>query len=245
MTYGYNQSVNSVNTPSSSACPGGFGANPYRFTFDLYRDGTRLSTHNAQYSSCWARHLFAGIPIQAGNYRVTYRFERRQLIGGWKTLESGSTNIVPASCSQPQNGMTWIHSASNGQIGTITVGCNGCDPYLGDTPCTHQIPLLCISKPTPAFPLPVSLNNADQYNLWAGGVIATSQPVAGSTFANTAAANAYCVAQFGANWRVAEFHDGWGWNFQAYGGTVGAPTVPSTRFWVYINDQPAANCWSP
>jgi hypothetical protein len=154
-----------------------------------------------------------------------------------------------ARCSQSSSqssrkGMTWAHAISNAQTGTITVGCVGCEPYEGDTACTQELPLLCIFKPTPAFPLPKGVSNADHYAEWSGGVVATSQPVAGNTFADSAAANSYCSTQFGAGWRVAEFHDGWGWNFQAYGGTVSAPAVPSTRFWVYINDQ-SANCWPP
>jgi hypothetical protein len=159
--------------------------------------------------------------------------------------------VTFARCSQAKKGMAWIHSTSNAQTGTITVGCSGCDAYHGDTACTELRPLLCIYKPTPPFPLPKGVNNSDQYNLWSGGVVATTQPVAGNTFGHISAgmplspaANDYCQAQFGPGWRVAEFHDGWGWNFQAYGGTVGAPTVPSTRFWVHINDQPAANCWA-
>jgi Concanavalin A-like lectin/glucanases superfamily len=150
-------------------------------------------------------------------------------------------------CKQTK-GMTWMHTASNAQTGTITVGCAGCDAYHGDTVCTQQLPLLCIYKPTPPFSLPTGVNNTDQNNLWSGGVVATTPPIAGNTFAHISAtpgsdANSYCAAQFGPGWRVAEFHDGWGWNFQAYGGTVSAPTVPSTRFWVHINDQPAATCW--
>jgi hypothetical protein len=151
----------------------------------------------------------------------------------------------------PKKGMTWLHTASNSQAGTITVGCSGCDAGHGDTLCTQQLPLLCIYKPSPLFQLPLGLPNSDRYNLWSGGVVATTQPIAGNTFGHISAgtplspaANDYCAAQFGFGWRVAEFHDGWGWNFQAYGGTVSAPTVPSTRFWVHINDQKAANCWA-
>lgn len=150
--------------------------------------------------------------------------------------------VTFASCAPAQKGMTWIHPSSNAQTGTVTVGCSGCDPYQGDTLCTQSQPLLCIYKPAVPFPVPIGVNNSDLYYQWSGGVVATTPPVAGTTFADNAAADSYCVAQFGAGWRVAEFHDGWGWNFQAYGGTVSAPAVPSTRFWVYINDQPA-NCW--
>ena len=50
--------------------------------------------------------------------------------------------------------------------------------------------------------------------------------------------NGFCVAFFGTGWRAAEFHDGWGWKFGAYG-----HVRSDIRFWVYINDQ-NANCWN-
>ncbi len=157
---------------------------------------------------------------------------------------------APAPSNPQKKGMTWFHSTSNATYGTITVGCgpagpDRCDPAHGDTLCTQQLPVLCIYKPKPAFPLPVGLMVPNDYNRWSGGVVATTQPVAGNTFANSAAVTAYCKATFGDGWRVAEFHDGLYWNFQAYGGSVSAPTVPSTRFWVHINDQKDGNCWQP
>ena len=158
-------------------------------------------------------------------------------------VNAGTAGKCKTTTTTNTKGMTWIHSASNAQNGTITVGCSGCNATAGDTLCTQPRPLLCIYKPTPPFSVPVGLNNTIQNNRWSGGVVATTPPVAGNTFAHSTDATNYCAAQFGPNWRVAEFHDGWGWNFQAYGGTVSAPTVPSTRFWVHINDQPAGNCW--
>ncbi|MEK6282181.1 MAG: LamG domain-containing protein [Acidobacteriota bacterium] len=165
--------------------------------------------------------------------------------------QSELQNIVNAGnggkCSKPpKKGMTWLHTTSNNQYGTITVGCgqppNGCETYKGDTLCTQPLPVLCIYKPQPAFKFPVGLKVPDQYNRWSGGVVATTPPVAGNTFPNITDANSHCEAVFGKGWRVAEFHDGWGWNFQAYGGTVSAPAVPSTRFWVHINTT-EGNCW--
>lgn len=160
----------------------------------------------------------------------------------WQTQQGQVVDEIRVGA--PPKGMTWLHTASNAQTGTITVGCgssgpNPCDAGHGDTQCAELRPVLCINKPPTPFPLPLGLPNSDQYYRWSGGVVATTQPHVGM---NSTDATAYCVAQFGFGWRVAEFHDGWGWNFQAYGGTVSAPTVPSTRFWVYINDQPGANC---
>lgn len=158
----------------------------------------------------------------------------------WQTQQGQVVDEIRVDAITPAaaKGMTWRHTASNPQNGTITVGCDGCDAYHGDTQCTQQLPVLCIYKPPTPFPLPIGVNNSNQYYLWSGGVVATTQPHIGM---NSTAATAFCQAQFGPLFRVAEFHDGWGWDFQAYGGTVSAPTVPSTRFWVFINNQPA-NC---
>ena len=138
-----------------------------------------------------------------------------------------------------KKGMTWTKSATDPVSGVVTVGCYNCDPYKGDTPCTTPLPLLCIRKSGPGFPLPLpaGLNNSDQYNKWAGGVIATTAPTAAP--ATVTAADAACVAAFGTDWRLAEFHDGWGWHFRAYGG-VGNPTG---KVWAHVNDQPAGTCF--
>lgn len=157
-----------------------------------------------------------------------------------------ATALVAQPAALPQKGMTWLHSLSNPVFGTITVGCVGCNAYHGDTPCIQKLPLLCIYKNPSAFPVPTGLTYpGSPAAQWAHGVVATTPAIAGNSFAFLKDADKYCVSQFGAGWRTAEFHEGAGWSFQAYGGTVSAPTVPSTRFWVYINDQPAANCWQP
>ncbi|HET9211735.1 MAG TPA: flagellar hook-length control protein [Thermoanaerobaculia bacterium] len=149
-------------------------------------------------------------------------------------------SAVPA-WSQTPKGLTWKLLGTNSTTGTVTVGCwSGCNAYSGDTSCTTSLPILCIKKSGTGFPLPVpaSVNNSDIYNQWSGGVVGTTQPTVPP--ATLAAANALCANEFGPDWRVAEFHDGWGWHFQAFGG-VGNP---SQNFWVDINDQPGATCWN-
>lgn len=158
---------------------------------------------------------------------VTDRWEKRHDV----PFTDGS---VPAA-----KGMTWSVLQTNPVNGTSRVGCKtGCDPRAGDTPCSTPLPLLCVKKSGPGFPLPppAGFNNNDQYNKWAGGIIATTAPVAAP--ATLGDANKACATAFGADWRVAEFHDGWGWAFWAYG----ASGDPSKRFRVHVNDQPA-NCW--
>lgn len=140
-------------------------------------------------------------------------------------------------------GMTWLLGAANATTGTVTVGCgnppNRCDPIAGDRPCTDSLPLLCF-KPL-NLPVPASVNNTDVNNRWSGGIIGTTAPVQASSFGGLLAnANARCIQEFkSSDWRVAEFHDGAGWNFQAYG-NAGTPT---SRFWVHINDQPKGTCF--
>jgi hypothetical protein len=155
---------------------------------------------------------------------------------------SQSYPITMPACGSTANskGMTWKLTATNVPTGTISVGCgNTCDAIHGDTPCTTALPLLCIRKAGTGFPLPrpASVSPSNQYNLWSGGVIGTTSAVVPP--ATLPAADAQCASAFGANWRVAEFHDAWGWGFQAYGG-VGNP---ASRFWVHINDQSGATCW--
>jgi hypothetical protein len=179
----------------------------------------------------------ATFPVTTGSFKLSSSGTAGQ------GVPSGIYTFTMPTCPSGKMGMTWVHGISNAQTGTITVGCGSCNATSGDTICTLARPLLCIYKPTPPFSLPTGVSNANQYSKWSGGVVATTAPVQGAQFAHLSNANAYCQADFGPGWRTAEFHDGWGWNFQAYGGTVSAPTVPSTRFWVNINDQ-AANCWT-
>lgn len=152
--------------------------------------------------------------------------------------------------SGPAKGMTWKWVALNATNGTASVGCGSTDPVhpcnatLGDQPCTDPLPLLCF-KPS-NFPVPKSVDNTSTYYRWSGGIIATTAlvaPAAPPINSSLASANARCAQEFGAGWRVAEFHDGIGgsgWGFQAYG-NVGNQT---SRFWLHINDQPKGTCFT-
>lgn len=155
--------------------------------------------------------------------------------------EAGRSRIAVPDCSSSRRGMTWRHIQTNVPSGTIRVGCGNqeCNAYQGDTTCDSALPILCIKKSGPGFPLPlpVGVDNSSQYNKWSGGVVATTPAMVPPT--QRVKANEVCVHYFGQGWRVAEFHDGWGWYFQAYGG-VGNP---SSRFWVDISDQPLGRCW--
>ncbi|HYI10912.1 MAG TPA: flagellar hook-length control protein [Thermoanaerobaculia bacterium] len=146
---------------------------------------------------------------------------------------------APQFAEAQKKGMTWSVLQTKPTNGTVRVGCKvGCDPYKGDTPCTTPLRLLCVRKSGAGFPLPPppTFNNSDRYNKWVGGIIGTTKAMAPPAL--LAGANKACVAEFGPDWRVAEFHDGWGWAFWGYG-AFGNPTQ---RARVHINDQ-NANCW--
>jgi hypothetical protein len=149
--------------------------------------------------------------------------------------------IVPCAVQAAPYGLTWKLLGTNSTTGTVSVGCGaGCNAYMGDTPCATALPLLCIKKSGTGFPLPLpaAVDNSNPYYTWSGGVVGTTAAtVPPSTLT---AANTLCSQAFGTDWRVAEFHDGSGWHFQAYGG-VGNP---AQSLWVDINDQPGATCWT-
>jgi hypothetical protein len=171
-------------------------------------------------------------------------------------ITTGGVTPVGNTSGVQRKGMTLGKYTQDAITGVAAVGCQpygnpgpNCDAYQGDTFCAEKRPVLCINK-NAAFTKPAHLGLlVDAQHGWASGVIATSPAVAGSAFANAIDASNYCKAEFGAGWRVAEFHDGTGWNFTAYGDSGpqrsnGSPAQKlEERFWVHIKDQPNANCW--
>ncbi|MEU3751499.1 hypothetical protein AB0H17_01850 [Streptomyces olivoreticuli] len=142
-------------------------------------------------------------------------------------------------------GLTWA-AIAQGPDGTVHVGGLGgtpSDPYRGDTPASAVRPVLCLK--VDGSPVPDGIA-PDFYAGWAQGTVAASRPVRGSRLNSRGAADSVCQAEFGAGWRMAEFHDGHygpdlgatgGWSFWAYG------DLPAgTRLWTAINDQ-RANPW--
>ncbi|CAF1940390.1 unnamed protein product [Rotaria magnacalcarata] len=175
-----------------------------------------------------------------------------------------------------RKGLTFIKWGHLVPYGIDLVGCrdwtnpNGfnCDPYNGDTDCNEQRTVLCAKTDNSPRPPYLVLGNgaampAAFYVGWTLGHISTTLPVAGSSFRNRAAVDAYCAQYFGTGWRVATFHDGkfirnmngttyagesWttnasrmeigGWSYYTFGNVRN-----DVRSWVHITDQPA-NCWN-
>ncbi|OLV15783.1 hypothetical protein [Deinococcus marmoris] len=137
-----------------------------------------------------------------------------------------------------RRGLTW--TVNEVQNGLVRVGQHATsDPYLGDTPETQTLPMLCIFNAN--LPLPPGLV-PDFYHGWSKSVVQLTTPILGSLMTSQAAADAICAGQFGAGWKMGEFHDGGGgWSFWAMGPMC--DTLKGTKFWTAINDQPA-NVWN-
>jgi hypothetical protein len=144
-------------------------------------------------------------------------------------------------------GMTWI---THGGSPIVHVGADSVtNPYNGDTAATVSLPLLCLDVTGAALPGLAGELTPDFYDGWVEGNLQLTVPISGTLLTSRAVADAYCAANFGAGWRMAEFHDGWygtnlttasAWHF--WGNALGLFPA-SQRFWVAINDQ-IANPWN-
>lgn len=131
-------------------------------------------------------------------------------------------------------GLTWTVRAQTGMTVWVGTKHGQSNPYAGDLSCAETAPLLCF-KPR-ALPKPVKLTEALD-GRWSGGEVALLPGVMGAELRSREQADGWCKTKFGKGWRMAEFHDGGGWGFQAQG------ELPrDARFWVAINDQ-RANSW--
>jgi hypothetical protein len=147
------------------------------------------------------------------------------LKGPVDTISSVRPVILPG-----KHGLTWGLKAATQEMSFIA-HCHGepkssmdqlhngsCDPYVGDTACGASLPVLCFN--------PTSRS------------LALTKAIVGSELRSADSANTVCAGEFGANWRMAEHHDG-DWGIAGNG----LPPKDATRFWVAINDQPG-NCWN-
>lgn len=148
------------------------------------------------------------------------------------------------------NGKTYVlFGSDNGQPG-------GTNPYDGDTSINEYRSLLCINKDK-LIPAPEGLPSSSvtpggaTKTSWSGGRVLIIPNIQGKQLTSKAVADKMCdqvgqITRGTSGYRMAEFHDGTGpnpgWSFwaEAYGDINGL--APSTRYWVYINDQ-SSNPW--
>lgn len=164
-----------------------------------------------------------------------------------------------------KKGMTWGVRPDASQVaydvGAVSVGCYAgfasCNPYQGDTSCCERRPILCLKKqglPKPdAVPAPIRSNGGASTHAWNGATIGATEAVPGYRLTSPAVGDAFCVAEFGEGWRMAEHHDGnpsiataaepersrFGWG---YFGQQAEGLQWRTGHWTRIVGQ-RANCW--
>jgi hypothetical protein len=154
----------------------------------------------------------------------------------WADDRRGDADVYVDAGSTGRKGMTWAKISHESVYGSDKVGCQSCDPYVGDTQCSSSLPVLCIAPDGAAKPSGIA---TDSYNGWIGGNIGLTTAVQGTQLTSLAAANTICQNVFGPGWQMAEFHHSLGgWSWSSRGNINNA-----SRFWVYINDQ-SANCWN-
>jgi hypothetical protein len=198
-----------------------------------------------------------GHSLGLGHSQVTGALMYAYYTGSHRYL--AADDIAGIRTVYPRNGMTWTRIGAP-PLQTDGVGCSGCNPYQGDTSCSSSLPILCV-KPEGLQRPNYAVSGSPSQRGWSGGHIRLTTAAVGTSLGSLANANAICAAAFGTGYRMAEFHDGkyvtgmgadayygntWptsgllngGWNFYAYGNVSSA-----SRFWTYINDQPA-NCWN-
>jgi len=92
------------------------------------------------------------------------------------------------------------------------MGCKGCDPQEGDTPCTQTLPALCIlhhkvnDRPYYIYsPNVAPYQNPDQgyYNAWTGGIFTVTPPVRGYDIDSYDNGNKICQKFWGKNAKFA------------------------------------------
>ena len=156
--------------------------------------------------------------------------DRSRPIGRGLSFALADVSTVPARVA---------HLACHGEPAPIDRPHRGsCNPYEGDTSCRIILPIACY-RSTGAV-APPNLEQ-DFYKGWTHGQLAATQPVLGALLKSEPDASARCEAEFGAGWRMAEFHDGGGgWGLQ---GERRSGLHAGTRYWVHINDQ-RGNCWN-
>ncbi len=167
-----------------------------------------------------------------------------------KTIITGTTAATAWDtsanvCSGMQStdrGMTWVARSYDAGNNVIMMGSAGTtNPYCGDELCSAPLRMLCVNKTNMSFP---SGGTSTQSQYWIGGRIGVTSPIRGDdpSIQSQAAADAFCAAELGAGWEMAEHHDTRsGWNIQG----VREGFIPGNeRFWAAIRDQSRGNCWN-
>jgi len=82
--------------------PTAFGANPYRMTARLYKDGNEIGNATFQGSAAWSNQFFYNTGVSPGIYTASVRFERRRIFG-WQSVETAYTNSIAVNAVATPN----------------------------------------------------------------------------------------------------------------------------------------------
>jgi len=121
---------------------------------------------------------------------------------------------------------------------SVEVTQKNCNPYYGDTLCSTDLPVACFQDL--GLEKPDYLPARSGRLAWSGGKMNYTRPVRGDRFETVSDVNNFCRQEFGAEWRVANFHDGNNFNIVS----LRNGPLPSDRVWIDIKDQKEATCWS-
>jgi hypothetical protein len=173
-------------------------------------------------------------------------------------------------------GMTWTvvqNFATQVGYSMVEIGCNGCNPYKGDTLCTTQLPILCYSNTdynrppynAPACNTPNCVQPKWFYTPWSGSYL-TITPVKfkGSEIGSQEHADKLCMKYLGDEFRAVYhgigswvedmsttkyFFESWpsvssGLRHSGDWNCYGYGQIKVTgRFWAFDKDQ-RSNCWN-
>lgn len=151
-----------------------------------------------------------------------------------------------AICQAPETnlGMTHYTNSFARSHNWINLSCfdgnmdGKCNPYTGDTSCDTRLPLACFKEGLE--PVPEIFTHGTIKYSWSGGYVKLTDPVRGDDFNNQDEGHAYCRAEFGEKWRMANLADGASNDvFTAIG-----EAPDHQQVWVDSKTEIYSNCWS-
>ncbi|HBH90275.1 hypothetical protein [Ponticaulis sp.] len=169
----------------------------------------------------------------------------------WRSIEYAISEdtmvdfVGVAVCLEPDtsSGTTFLATPIPNTDEIVRLGCSDpqgnslCNPYVGDTQCSTELPLACLHEEFRSAPEGLVAENLQ--GAWTGASISFTEPVAGDLIDTQSDGHALCQASFGADWRMVNIHDGLMIDEILGMGSLAAPT----SVWVDSQNQRYGNCW--
>lgn len=176
-----------------------------------------------------------------------------------QTQVAFSTAFKGTSCGRRGTTFRAISAFANYTLGRV--GCDGCNPYQGDSQCWQAKPVLCFySANMPRLNMTEFTHEQRYYNGWSGGLLELTKPVRGCYIRSKWHGDWLCEQEKGEGWRMAGFDEGrysdqevnekvvdfgqlkekGGFNYYAMGDKEGK--LNYGRYWISV-DKTKGNCW--